>query len=446
MRPIRNWSIRTRLFLAFVGVLIPFVAFTSIAVVGFRTLWQSLSAVQEEATLDLKRTSDVVSALDQLRLEAKNYVVSNGREELQRVERHLAHFREALRLLGTTPFQMQEEPILLEEVRALASQIVVLSRQILSIPDPKANRAIPLKMRELDRLCDQTGAHLHRLIDIHVSEIDQAMGRATYVTKSVEPIAFGAVLVGLVGAVGLSVIFSAWLSRLMQAIARWTRQMAEADLSQRVAAQEGGRLGETVSAFSRMAERLEASAIENARLVAIINHLRDFSRQSKGKRQVTDLNQVVTGALAFLAQQLKTKNIAAVQELVPALPPVWADPLQIEQVLLNLITNARDAMEAAGMGTITIRTEMTSDGRVALSVTDTGPGIPPDLQARIFDPVFTTKEVGKGTGLGLSICHGIIEEHGGELTMESPVADGRGTRFTIILPLSLRVDSERDRA
>jgi two-component system NtrC family sensor kinase len=189
--------------------------------------------------------------------------------------------------------------------------------------------------------------------------------------------------------------------------------------------------------------RIEA---QTTRMVAIINHLRDFSRQSKGKREVTDLNRVVTGALTFLGQQLRTKNIVVVQELVPALPPVWADPMQIEQVFLNLVTNACDAMEEVGTGTITIRTELAAGSRVGLSVTDTGPGIPPDLQTRIFDPFFTTKEVGKGTGLGLSICHGIVEEHGGELTVESPVADGRGARFTIVLPRSLRDDRKGDRA
>jgi two-component system NtrC family sensor kinase len=95
-------------------------------------------------------------------------------------------------------------------------------------------------------------------------------------------------------------------------------------------------------------------------------------------------------------------------------------------------------MEKVGKGVIVVRTEQAGDGRVALSVTDSGPGIPPDLKVRIFDPFFTTKEVGKGTGLGLSICHGIAEEHGGELRVESPVTEERGARFTLLLPRSLR--------
>jgi two-component system NtrC family sensor kinase len=198
-------------------------------------------------------------------------------------------------------------------------------------------------------------------------------------------------------------------------------------------------------ADAELREDLSRIEAQTTRMTAIISHLRDFSRQSKGTRQRTDLNQVVTQAFSFLDQQLRTRNIQVVQALDPALSPVWADPLQIEQVLLNLVTNARDAMEKVGKGVIVIRTEQAGDGRVALSVTDSGPGIPPDLKARIFDPFFTTKEVGKGTGLGLSICHGIAEEHGGELRVESPVAEDRGARFTLVLPRSLRDASGGER-
>jgi two-component system NtrC family sensor kinase len=198
-------------------------------------------------------------------------------------------------------------------------------------------------------------------------------------------------------------------------------------------------------ADAELREDLSRIEAQTTRMTAIISHLRDFSRQSKGTRQRTDLNQVVTQAFSFLDQQLRTRNIEVVQALDPSLPPVWADPLQIEQVLLNLVTNARDAMEKVGKGVMVIRTEQARDGRVALSVTDTGPGVPPDLKARIFDPFFTTKEVGKGTGLGLSICHGIAEEHGGELRVESPVAEDRGARFTLVLPRSLRDASGGER-
>jgi two-component system NtrC family sensor kinase len=215
-------------------------------------------------------------------------------------------------------------------------------------------------------------------------------------------------------------------------------------------------------AEAEIREDLQRIEAQTTRMTAIITHLRDFSRQSRGKRQRTDLNQVVGQALTFVGQQLKLRNIAVVQSLDAALPPVWADPFQLEQVLLNLVTNARDAMEGTGIGAGTLTVTTRRAARIAdcrlpiadlpekskignlqsemleLAVTDTGPGIPPEVRARIFDPFFTTKEVGKGTGLGLSICHGIVQEHGGEIQVESPVADGRGTRITLRLPSESR--------
>jgi len=186
--------------------------------------------------------------------------------------------------------------------------------------------------------------------------------------------------------------------------------------------------------FEEMREDLGRIEAQTSRMAAIIGQLMEFSRRSEGRRGLTDLNEVVFQALALLGQQVRARNIVLTQDLQPGLPPVWADPLQLEQVLVNLITNARDAMEVWGRGVLQVRTRAAGDGRVAVSVTDSGPGIPPHLLKRIFDPFFTTKEVGKGTGLGLSICHGIVEEHGGEILVESPVAEGRGARFTVLLP------------
>jgi PAS domain S-box-containing protein len=198
-------------------------------------------------------------------------------------------------------------------------------------------------------------------------------------------------------------------------------------------------------ADTEVLEDLRRIEAQTTRMAAIVSHLRDFSRQSKGTLQPIDLNAVLTQVLDFVRQQLKSRNIEVVQALAPDLPTVRADPLHIEQVFLNLITNAGDAIESSGKGTILVRTEATADGRVSASITDTGPGIPPDIQDRIFDPFFTTKEVGKGTGLGLSICHGIVQEHRGALSLESPVADGRGARFTVALPADLHDAGRGDR-
>jgi CheY-like chemotaxis protein len=121
--------------------------------------------------------------------------------------------------------------------------------------------------------------------------------------------------------------------------------------------------------------------------------------------------------------------------LAPTLPLLWADPHQLQQVVVNLLTNAHQALREVPLPrglTLTTRYEPAQDC-VLLEVADTGPGIPPDLQGRIFEPFFTTKPVGVGTGLGLPLCQGIVEEHGGRLEVESQ--PGQGTCFRVALPV-----------
>jgi two-component system NtrC family sensor kinase len=132
--------------------------------------------------------------------------------------------------------------------------------------------------------------------------------------------------------------------------------------------------------------------------------------------------------------ELKVENIQADMELESGLPPILADAGQLFQVVLNLVVNAEQAIQQGrGQGTIRIRTRRSSSERLALEITDDGPGIPPEIISRIFDPFFTTKPVGVGTGLGLSIAYGIVQEHGGDIYVESQ--PGHGACFTIELPI-----------
>jgi two-component system NtrC family sensor kinase len=130
---------------------------------------------------------------------------------------------------------------------------------------------------------------------------------------------------------------------------------------------------------------------------------------------------------------LKVTNIEVVTELAPDLPKTMADVHQVQQVFVNLITNAEQAMTGAhGGGTLKLKTERT-DGAIRVSVADDGPGVRQEDLKRIFDPFFTTKEVGKGTGLGLSICYGIVREHGGRISARNN--PDRGATFTVELPI-----------
>jgi two-component system NtrC family sensor kinase len=173
------------------------------------------------------------------------------------------------------------------------------------------------------------------------------------------------------------------------------------------------------------------------RIAKIINHLRDFSRQSKFDFRPMNVTEPVENALMITGQQMINHGIRIIKEFQPDLPKIRGDANQLEQVFLNLISNARDAME---------RTERKKELTIAASllrhngwndveviVKDTGNGIPQENIDKIFEPFFSTKEVGQGTGLGLSICYGIIEAHGGRIEVESKVNEG--TTFRVLLPV-----------
>ncbi|WP_322821680.1 response regulator [Chloroflexus sp.] len=168
----------------------------------------------------------------------------------------------------------------------------------------------------------------------------------------------------------------------------------------------------------------------------IVRNLLMFAREHKPERLLVQINEVVQSTLSLQAYQLRVDNITVKLELDPELPQTLADPHQLQQVLLNLITNARQAMSEKGSGTLTIRTQRYESGdglSIEIIVSDTGIGIPVQYLDKIFNPFFTTKPVGQGTGLGLSICYGIIQEHNGQIWVESH--EGTGTTIFIRLPV-----------
>jgi PAS domain S-box-containing protein len=185
-------------------------------------------------------------------------------------------------------------------------------------------------------------------------------------------------------------------------------------------------------------ERLELIRKCNDRIARIVDHLRDFSRQTEPEFQKIDVNQPVENALMITGQQLLNHGISIVRKLSEGLPKILGDPNQLEQVFLNLISNARDAMEdSKGLKKeLMITSGLAQDGgppSVEVSVKDSGTGIPPEILDKVLEPFFSTKPVGKGTGLGLSLCFSIIEAHGGRLEIKS--RPGEGTEVRIILPI-----------
>ena len=181
----------------------------------------------------------------------------------------------------------------------------------------------------------------------------------------------------------------------------------------------------------RYLDRVQKSA---ERCQKIVQALLSFARRHKPERKAVCVNSLIEAALEILTYQLRTSNIQVTTQLDPRLPLAMVDPHQIQQVFLNLINNARQAIEAhLPKGWIKI-TSSANGQVVRVTVQDSGPGITPENLSKIFDPFFTTKELGKGTGLGLSLCYGIIREHGGTILPRSQ--PGEGATFIIELPIT----------
>ena len=181
----------------------------------------------------------------------------------------------------------------------------------------------------------------------------------------------------------------------------------------------------------RIVRELKNAMQQVRKATEIISHLRTFGRVASVSREPVSIDQVIERALSLMQEQLRGRDIEIDLDLSPAAPVVIGNAIQLEQVFINLLTNARDAMADSPRKIVRISTRMVDDA-VDLVFSDTGPGIPEGLEQRIFDPFFTTKEVGGGTGLGLSITYGIIKDHGGTIAVAG--RPGEGAVFQIQLP------------
>jgi len=174
---------------------------------------------------------------------------------------------------------------------------------------------------------------------------------------------------------------------------------------------------------------------ETRRISRIVSNLLAFSRPRKAEIRPLNLNQLIEKTLILNANLLKVNDVKVVKRLAPDLPEMLGSEDHLQQVFMNLVSNAVEAMEAQNGGTLNIETKhLAKEGRIVVNFADNGPGIPTEDFSQLFEPFFTTKTDGKGVGLGLSVAYGIVKEHGGYIFVESE--PGTGTNFRLTLPLS----------
>jgi signal transduction histidine kinase len=172
---------------------------------------------------------------------------------------------------------------------------------------------------------------------------------------------------------------------------------------------------------------------QSERAQKIVRNLLDFARESELESEAHEVEDLIADTLRLATNQIKLAKVKVKGDLAPNLPPVYGDHRQLEQVFLNIVLNALDAMPKGG--TLDISCNKTRDRElVSVEFADTGVGIPEHRISDVFDPFFTTKPDAKGTGLGLSVSLGIIRQHGGDIEVKSEV--GKGTTFTVLLPVA----------
>jgi len=199
------------------------------------------------------------------------------------------------------------------------------------------------------------------------------------------------------------------------------------------------------------AEDLDLVIRETKRCAAIIRRLLDFAREKTPEKKFADINNVIEETARIIERPASFRDIEIAMDLDPGLPQIWIDTDLVKQVIMNMLVNAQHAIEHEG--SITVRSRRCAQPRspepgmepvpmVEIAIIDTGCGIPEKNLKRIFDPFFTSKEVGKGTGLGLSVSHGIVKAHGGAIEVESTV--GKGSTFRIYLPVEPPAGTEKN--
>jgi two-component system NtrC family sensor kinase len=457
--------------------------FWALALIGFLIWLSNLSIIYfeihgtEQAILELENCEDLYNTVLEIRRYEKNFLLyhewvdldetlkqfnharqmleqigtnaskgkhSNGRENLASA---LQDYGDVLSILGKAPWHQLPDEALQEKIRDVGKRMVDLSYELLT--DGKHRVAVAAQ-RALRWPVISTGLILVVFTVAAVlmnRKVVQPLTRLEQATTKIGRGDFGPILHA--GRVESEV------DRLILAFNRMTEEL-EARQEQIIHSRKIASLGTLVSGVAhelnnpinnviltidslmggrkiteeRRLAMLNDILTQAVRASEIVKHLLDFSRTDRTIIEDLDIAQALQETIQISENQITVNNIKLRVDLATDLPVVRGNRQALQQVFINLLTNAVHAMPSGGE--LLVRAVQGSDRKIVIMVRDTGSGIAEDHLPRIFDPFFTTKKVGKGTGLGLSVSYGIIKKHGGIITVDS--SPGKGSTFTIVLP------------
>ena len=341
MKGLQNSSIRTRLLLAFVGVLVPYLVLATLGVIVFRIVWQQVRTTQKEVVVEMKGAADLQVALVQLVMPANDYLVTGDPAERGEFVRRLARAREVLTRLEQGHLAHPEERRLLAEVRTRLSGMEAASGEILAVADPRADPSLVGKMKALDKAGDEVAVVLSRFREANEREIEEGVERTVVLVGRVSVLGLGLLVLSVGGGVGLALVFAVWLNRPIQAIARGSQRMAAGDLSQRVATGVGGELGNAARAFNEMAERLQERSRQIATLHVAARSLVTEHDPARLFQQIVDTARDLLGArqaaLAVLQDDGRIRQLftAGPKLETPPLPVLPSELERLEEMLRN---------------------------------------------------------------------------------------------------------------
>jgi len=306
------------------------------------------------------------------------------------------------------------------------------------------------------KLAEQELEHKNRLLEESVASEREALGQLkktqSHLVQSEKLASLGQMVAGVAHEINNPLAFvinnTAVLQRDLKALTEMLRlyRQTDAALKEKTPelAAEIAELSERVDidyTLVNLPEMLNRSREGLKRIQQIVKDLRDFARLDESDLHEVDLNAGIQSTVNIILGHAKKKQVKIETDLDKRLPKVACQPAKVNQVVMNLLSNAIDASHENGR--VTIRTA-SIDGEARIEVQDEGQGIPPELRDRIFDPFFTTKPVGEGTGLGLSISYGIVNDHGGTIEVESE--PGKGAKFIVCLPVREKKAMTNDQA